>query len=289
MKILESHIVPQQEVPIRLQDYAVGIFTTVATKSAFKKAIKKQLILTNGILASTAMWIKGGETIQLLENSEKNHKVFNITLEIIYEDDYLAVIEKPSGVSVSGNSFATIDNALKTNLQASSLKDVTRPRPVHRLDYPTSGLLLIGKTSNAIVQLNKLFEAKEIKKTYHAVTIGKMQTNGKVSLAIDEKDSLSYYRVLDTVSSERFGYLNLVELSPKTGRRHQLRKHMSAVGHPILGDKEYGNEGFILKGKGLYLHAFQLEFIHPFTKEPLKVRSKLPKKFLKIFPKSLIP
>lgn len=284
MNILETHIVPTLTNSIRLQEYAVGIFKTVSTRSAIKKAIKREIILVNNETSSTAMWIKGGETITLLEDQGNSHKDFDLTLEVLYEDEYLAIINKPAGVLVSGNSFATIDNALSSNLQASTLDDAVRPRPVHRLDYPTSGLLVIGKTSSAILQLNQLFENKEIQKTYHAITIGKMEPDGKISLEVDEKESLSYYKVLASEPSERFDQLNLAELTPKTGRRHQLRKHLSALGNPILGDKEYGKEGLILKGKGLYLHASQLHFTHPFTKEEMNITSSLPKKFLKIFP-----
>jgi 23S rRNA pseudouridine1911/1915/1917 synthase len=282
LNILETHIVPEQTTPTRLQDYAVGIFQTASTKSAIKKAIKKELVWVNGELATTAQFIHGNEEIVLLENTSK-HKHFELDLEVLFEDEYLAIIHKPAGVSVSGNSFATIDNALRQNLQPSPRKDAVKPRPVHRLDYPTSGVLLIGKTSASIQQLSKLFENKEIQKTYHAVTMGKMERQGEISLPVDGKETFSEFQVLQTIHSERFDFLNLVKLSPKTGRRHQLRKHLSAIGNPILGDKDYGQESLILKGKGMYLHASQLEFTHPFTQEEIKVNSEFPKKFLKLF------
>ena len=284
MQIIETHIVPLQKIPLRIQEYAVGIFKTVTTKSAVKKAIKKELILVNGEPTTTARIIAGEEIITLLEDEKKtSHKRLILNLEVHYEDDYLAVIEKPAGIIVSGNKFVTIDNALQQNLQKSRQSDAVRPRPVHRLDYPTSGLLLIGKTSAAILALNQLFESKKIHKTYHAITIGEMNSKGLISEDIDGKESHSYFNVLSTQKSDRFGFLNLVELSPKTGRRHQLRKHLSHIGSPILGDKDYGKENLILKGKGLYLHASQLEFTHPFTKKIIKINSTLPKKFLKIF------
>ena len=291
MQIIETHTVPKLNTPVRLQEYAVGIFMTVATKSALKKAIKKNLVSVNGILASTALYIHGGETISLLESPEQiQDKKLKLDLEIIYEDNYLAVINKPPGIVVSGNRFVSIDNALVQNLKKSTESDATRPRPVHRLDYPTSGLLLIGKTSSVILTLNKLFEQKKIQKTYHAVTIGKMDSRfrendkGEISLPVDQKEALSEYTVVRSVASSRFEFLNLVKLSPKTGRKHQLRKHLSAIGNPILGDREYGIEGLILKGKGLYLHASALEFTHPFTKEEMSIYIDLPGKFVKIFP-----
>ncbi|TDQ29902.1 RluA family pseudouridine synthase [Tenacibaculum caenipelagi] len=285
MKVLETHIVKIIETPIRLQEYAVGIFKTVQTRSAIKKAIKKELILVDGKIASTALYIKGGETIELLraeESIQKKH--FDFPLEILFEDDYLAIIYKPAGVLVSGNSFATIDNALSLNLQKSILSTTTCPRPVHRLDYPTSGLLLIGKTTTSIIALNRMFEQKEIQKTYHAICIGKMERSGEIDIPIDDKNASTSFEVLQTSTSPRFDFLNLVKLNPKTGRKHQLRKHLLAIGNPILGDKEYFLEGLILNGKGLFLHASTLSFIHPFTQENLNFTKELPKKFKKIFP-----
>tara|TARA_B100000787_G_scaffold48325_1_gene34743 strand:+ start:28189 stop:29043 length:855 start_codon:yes stop_codon:yes gene_type:complete len=283
MHLLETHIASQQKIPIRIQEYAVGIFNTVATKSAIKKAIKKELILVNDTPTTTARIIIGGEKITLLNpEKETTKKRLILKLIIIYEDDYFAVVEKPPGILVSGNKFKTVDNALQQNLLKSTRLDAVRPRPVHRLDYPTTGLLLIGKTSSSILLLNKLFENKEIKKTYHAITIGKMNSEGCINVDVDEKPAKSYYKMIYSVKSNRFSCLNLVELFPETGRKHQLRKHLSAIGNPILGDLEYGVDPLILKGKGLYLHASQLDFIHPFTNKKLSITSILPKKFKKI-------
>lgn len=284
MKISESHKVPLLEKRIRLQEYGVGIFKTVPTKSGIKKALKKELVFVNGQMASTALFINGGELIELYKTGEDStFKQFEFPLEVLFEDNYLAIIYKPSGILVSGNSFATIDNALLQNLTKSNLFDAVRPRPVHRLDYPTSGLLLIGKTSSSIIALNKLFENKQIQKTYHAVSIGKMEQKGEIDSLIDSKNAFTSYKVVKTVSSERFNYLNLVELQPQTGRKHQLRKHILYIGSAILGDKEHYINGLILNGKGLYLHASTLKFTHPFTKEQLVVTKELPKKFKKIF------
>ena len=177
------------------------------------------------------------------------------------------MIHKPAGIVVSGNQFKTIANALPQNLQSSPLPDATKAQPVHRLDYATTGVLLVGKTSSGIRALNKLFEDKEVEKTYYAATIGEMEEQGSIFAEIDGKPSHSDYEVCESVLSERFGKLNLVKLHPYTGRKHQLRKHLSSIGNPILGDKDYGKEPFILKGKGLYLHAYSLRFTHPFTKE----------------------
>lgn len=193
------------------------------------------------------------------------------------------MIHKPAGILVSGNSFKTIANALTENIKQSELPDATKPQPVHRLDFATTGILLIGKTSSSIHALNKIFENKAIKKTYYAVTIGEMDSHGNITLEIDGKKSQSNYRLCESVLSKRFGKLNLVQLKPQTGRRHQLRKHLSSIGNPILGDKDYGTENLILNGKGLYLHAYSLKFVHPFTNEEVYLTDKIPQRFKKIF------
>ncbi len=284
MHLVATHKVPILKQPTRLQDYIVTIFTLLPTKSGCKKAIKKKLILVNGKIATTGLYIKGNETIELFKTQETSpKKQFDFPLEVLFEDNYLAVIYKPAGILVSGNSFATIDNALGQNLQKSILPNATRPRPVHRLDYPTSGLLLIGKTTESIIKLNKLFENKEIQKTYHAICIGNMEEKGEINIPIDGKHAVTFFKNIQTVTSPRFNFLTLVKLHPKTGRRHQLRKHLLAIGNPILGDKEYFLEGKILKGKGLFLHASTLTFTHPFNKEKITISKELPKKFRKIF------
>lgn len=283
---IASHTSSTQNPPVRIQEYAVGIFDTLPTKSALKKAIKKGLVYVNGIKANTGTYIYGNETISLyaLAPTSKPSKTFDLALEVLFEDEYLAVINKPAGIVVSGNSFATINNALPQNLEKSTLTDATVPRPVHRLDYPTSGALLIGKTTSSIIQLNALFEKKNIQKTYHAIAIGSLNQQGSFEAPIDSKNATTQYRVLQHVASQKFNRLNLVELRPSTGRKHQLRKHLFANNTPILGDKTYFLDGLLLNGNGLYLHASTLEFIHPFTSKPIKITAKLPKKFTRIFP-----
>ncbi len=285
MHPVESHSVPLQEKPIRLQEYAVGIFNTIATRSALKKALKKKLVLVDGKIATTALFIHGGQRIELYQSDEKTAlKKLILPLEVLFEDNHLAIVYKPAGMLVSGNTFVTIANALTQNLQKSNQLDAVRPQPIHRLDYPTSGVLLIGKTSSAITTLSKLFKNKEVRKTYHAITIGNMEQHGIINFPIDEKIAHSEFEVLASVKSERFSVLNLIKLLPKTGRKHQLRIHLSKIGHQILGDKDYGNKDLILKGNGLYLHAKTIEFKHPFTQDLVTVSKELPKKFIRIFP-----
>ena len=285
MQLKEIHIVPELENSIRFQEYAVGIFKIIPTKSGIKKAIKKELIFINGNLASTSKYISGNEKIELFQTEDTaSFKRLELDIEVLFEDDYLAIIFKPSGILVSGNKFVTIANGLSKNLKKSTQYDAVKPQPIHRLDYPTSGVLLIGKTRSSINTLGEIFKNKEIKKTYFAITIGKMDVKGILNFSIDTKKAMTEYEVLKSQPSKRFEYLNLVKLAPKTGRKHQLRKHLHAISNPILGDKEYYLKNSILNGKGMYLHAYSLNFTHPNTKEKIVIHKDLPKKFKKIFP-----
>ena len=284
MQLLETHIAEEQKKPIRFQEYGVGIFKTITTKSGIKKGIKKKIIFIDGALATTSKYIFGGEKIELFNvDNQAGIKELKLNLKILFEDDYLAIIFKPVGILVSGNKLVTIANGLTHNLKKSKQPDAVKPQPIHRLDYPTSGVLLIGKTSSAIRNLSQLFEKKEIQKTYIAISVGRMEKTGEIKDLIDEKEAFTAFKVLRTVTSERFEFLNLVKLKPTTGRKHQLRRHLYSIGNPILGDKEYFLDHKILNGKGLYLHASSLEFIHPFTQEKLLVTEELPKKFKTIF------
>ncbi len=232
----------------------------------------------------TADYVKGGETIQFTKPQElTNFKKYDLDIKIIYEDEYLAAINKSAGVLVSGNNFKTIANALNHNIKASKLPDAVTPHPVHRLDFPTTGILLIGKTSNSIRAFNKMFESNNINKTYYAITIGEMEKEGTIITEVDGKNAETNYTLCHTVLSNKFTFLNLVKLKPITGRRHQLRKHLLAIGNPILGDRQYNLEKLVLKGKGLYLHAHSVTFVHPFNNELISIKASLPNKFKKIF------
>ena len=197
-------------------------------------------------------------------------------------------MNKPPGILVSGNKKFTLENALPSILKKSSQPGaLERPEPIHRLDYPTSGALLIGKTNLAVRVLNKMFEDRKIDKTYHAVTIGLLKDKGTIKIDIDEKPCITEFKIITRISSKKYSFLNLVELIPYTGRRHQLRIHLSEIGSPIFGDIKYGKEGITGKGNGLYLHASSLAFPHPFISKRVFAEIPLPKKILKIFPEGL--
>jgi 23S rRNA pseudouridine1911/1915/1917 synthase len=283
---IESHQVPKLENRCRLSDYTPAKFNSVFTKKGIKKAIKKGFVTINGEIGYTADYINGGELLELYQpKSPKKRPSITILLPIIYEDDYLAIINKPAGILVSGNKKYTLENALATSLTKSKQKDALfYPEPIHRLDYPTSGAILIGKTSQAVIFLNKMFEEQKIKKKYKAITIGSQKEYGIIECPINKKSSKSEFKNIMSIPSRKYGFLNLVELIPYTGRTHQLRIHMSTIGNPILGDLKYGKEGLISMGNGLYLQSSNISFIHPFTNNEVEIAIPLPKKFSKMFP-----
>ena len=286
MKKRETYQVPNTlENRIRLSDFIGGKFQSIHSRKGMKKAIDKGLVAINGNTAKTGDWIVGGETIELFEDDYCSGPDLNLIVEILFEDEYLAIVNKPAGIEVSGNKKWTLENALVSQLKTSSeLGALSKPEAIHRLDFPTSGVLLIGKTSTMVSSLNKLFENRLVEKKYYAISTGEMEDTGRITAPVDDKESLSFFKVLSRLESNKYGGLNLLELTLETGRRHQLRKHLSSIGNPILGDQEYGMEGKIMTGNGLFLHASSMTFTHPITEKEMFVESPLPKKFQKLFP-----
>lgn len=281
MKIKETHIVPAVNEKIRLQEYAVSIFPTLPTKSSLKKALKKELILLNGQPAKTSDWIAEGQKIELLEDKNQAAKVYTLKLAIIFEDDDLAIIHKPAGIPTSGNYFKTVEHALPFNLKPSQEKDaLVNPLPVHRLDNPTSGLLLIAKSKSAQVALNRLLQEKRIQKTYHALVYGEIK-NSILTNPIDEKPAETEIHSIKKVEIKG-DIFSLVKAFPKTGRTHQIRIHLAKNGNPIIGDNLYGKTSEIIKKSGLFLAATGLEFQHPITRESMRFELPLPKRFSEI-------
>ena len=270
---------------IRFVDYAIDIFPILKSKNAVKKAIKKGQLLIDGKQASTGVFIKKNQVIELLEENRQK-KIFELKLDIIFEDEFIAIINKPAGISVSGNQFKTIENALPYNLKKSSQKDAyILPKPAHRLDNQTSGLLLIAKTATARTSLGNQFETNEILKFYNAVVIGKTPKKGNITFKVEGKDAETDFVLIKTKKSKKFNDLSLLQLSPKTGRTHQLRIHCKESGFPILGDKLYYKKNLLLKGKGLFLCATGISFRHPNSLKLLQFEILYPLKFEKTIEK----
>jgi 23S rRNA pseudouridine1911/1915/1917 synthase len=278
--VLEKHIVEEIQGNTRVYEYAVNLFVQLPTRKSVQKAIKKGLLRVNKSKVETGRFLKAADVLELIEEQRPLDTSFEQDIEVVYEDEYLAVVIKPAGLVVSGNQFKTLVNALPNNVQLSKEKDaLPYPKPVHRLDAQTSGLVLVAKTATSVVSLSKLFEEKQIEKEYCAVVVGKPDDSGVINLAIEKQEAESSFQVLKTIPSLKNEYLSLVKLSPKTGRTHQLRIHMVSIGFPIVGDKLYGEEGKTLEKKGLFLAAIQLKFKHPVLQQILTFSISPPDKF----------
>ena len=280
MIIIETHIVPEGTERARLSDYACEVFISIPSRKGIKNAIKRGDFLIDGVKGETGTWIIPGMRIELMADESSLPKEYELELDIAYEDEYLAAVNKPAGIAVNGNSFRTVENSLPRNIKQSSEPDALRwPKPVHRLDVPTSGLLLIAKTMRAQVALGEQFEKKIIRKRYRAIVQGKLEAPGHIESKIEGRDSATDYSPVKHVHSLKNEWLTLVDLYPLTGRTHQLRRHMAELNHPIVGDTLYGREGDIFKGKGLFLAAVELTFTHPETGKVTTLKIDDPEKF----------
>ena len=227
-----------------------------------------------------------------------------IRLEVLYEDGHLLVVNKPAGMVVHpgpGNASGTLVNALLAYcLQLSGIGGVERPGIVHRLDKDTSGAIVVAKDDITHRGLARQFADRQVKKLYLAIVCGAVrETTGVVDVVIGRhpvhrqkmsthtrggREAVTEFRVL-----ERFEHHTLVELQPRTGRTHQIRVHMAALGHPLLGDPTYGHSHKGLTRSPLArqlswfqrqaLHAWVLGFTHPVTGEPLTFESAPPADF----------
>lgn len=281
MKVIEEIIINDLIEKKRLSDIPFSKFKYLMSRKALVKAIKRGHIYLNNDKAFTADYVYNGDRITLIEEDYPVYKSYQREIEIIYEDEFIAIINKPAGIDVNGNKYKTIENILLANLKFSSEKDALKKfRPVHRLDNQTSGLLLVAKTSYSLVELSRQFENREISKYYTAVVIGCLPLEGEINTSINGQESLTKYHSLAYFPSLKAGQLSLVKLRLYTGRTHQLRIHLASIGHQILGDKLYGNSSLILRGKGLFLHASTITFQHPATKEELTFEIALPHKFM---------
>lgn len=280
MIFIDEHTVKEVVEGTRFIDYAIGIFPQVMTKNAVKKAIKRGELLINKVEATTGVWVRISDSIELVDPLKRIPKEFPLEIEIVFEDDYFVVVNKPSGIVVSGNQFRTLENALVNSITLSSQPDALKwAKPVHRLDSATSGLVLFAKSATVQRKLMMLFETKDIKKKYRAIVQGQPEENVVINEPIGGKASVSNLRLIETVNSVKNEKISLVELSPQTGRTHQLRIHCKNLGHPIVGDKLYGEEGNIMNHKGLFLAAVSLSFQHPITNEVMLIEINQPDKF----------
>jgi len=275
-----SHTVPDGTPRCRFSEYACDALDFFPSRKSMKKAIKRGDFLIDGEPASTGRWVQPGQLIELFELETVKGKDYRHGLEIVYEDEFLAVVNKPAGMAVNGNRFKTLQNALAFNLSRSAEPDaLVSPMPVHRLDAATSGLVIAARCRRSQVLLGRQFETRAVNKRYRAVVQGRIDRPGKILTPIDGREAETDYAPVFSVPSIKNEFLTLVDLHPRTGRMHQIRRHMAQSGHPVAGDALYGEKGNVYRGKGLFLSAVELDFTHPVTGSELKVKIDDPSKF----------
>jgi 23S rRNA pseudouridine1911/1915/1917 synthase len=304
--------VPEGERKKRLDLYLAAHIEN-ATRSKVQKLIEAKLVTVNGNHIKASYLIQPFDIIEAvhpISPRPENIEAEDIPLNIIYEDEYLIVVNKPAGMVAHpayANFTGTLVNALLHHSQSlSNLNEPFRPGIVHRIDKDTSGLLIVAKDDYTHAQLAKQFSRHSLEREYWAVVWGivkekRGEINKKIARSKSDrkkftvsetegKAAVTFYEVL-----EEFEFASLLKLNLKTGRTHQIRVHLSSINHPVFGDTVYG--GTVLKyGAALpkiksrihnlfkimprqALHAKTIGFIHPRTKEELRFDSGLPEDF----------
>ncbi len=273
------------------------------SRSRIQKLIEDEDILVNALPTKASLKLHGGEriTIELQEPVELDLQPENIPLDIVYQDEQLAVINKPAGMVThpgAGISSGTLVNALLFHMRdsLSGISGTVRPGIVHRLDKDTSGLIVIAKNDLAHRSLAEQIKAKTARRNYVALVEGVMKADvgtidkpigrhptkrRQMAVVASGRKAVSRFQVL-----ERFSKFTLVKVMLETGRTHQIRVHMASLGYPVAGDllynpKSSGTEAARQKLglKGQALHAVQLSFTHPTTGILLEFEAPLPEDF----------
>lgn len=268
------------------------------SRSAVQKLIDEGNIRVNFAVVSKNYKVKTGDKVAVVipEPKTLEAKPENIPLDIRYEDSDLLVVNKPKGMVVhpaAGNYDGTLVNALLYHCKGSlsGIGGVIRPGIVHRIDKDTSGLLIVAKNDMAHVSLAEQIKAHSFTRQYQGVVYGHFKTpEGTVDAPIgrhptdrkkmtvttkNSKNAVTHYKVIDEYKD--FTHL---ALKLETGRTHQIRVHMSYIGHPVAGDSVYGPKKVIQYLEGQCLHAGLIGFKHPRTREYIEIESELPEYFL---------
>ena len=286
----------QEDQQMRLDKYLAEQFPE-QTRSYLQKLIKDGEVTVNGKNVKTGYQLSKGDevSVNIPEPKELDVEPQKMDLDIVYEDDDVILINKPKGMVVHpapGHTTDTLVNGLlyhcKDNL--SGINGVARPGIVHRIDRDTTGILIVCKNDMSHNSIAAQLKEHSINRRYRALVHGNLKDDtgtvegpigrhpiDRKKMAINEKNgkpAVTHYTVL-----ERFGNYTLIECKLETGRTHQIRVHMTSIGHPLVGDEVYGPAKCPFKLQGQCLHAMVLGFVHPRTEEYMEFSADLPKYF----------
>jgi len=281
------------------------------SRARVQQLISEEKVLVNGKPAKASLPLRGGDKVEIVGTVQRpalRAIAEDIPLDIVYEDDDLAVVNKPAGMMVHAGAGATDDvrnrgtlvNALLHRFEAlSGVGGQLRPGIVHRLDKETSGLIIVAKNDTAHRKLAAEFSGREVRKAYIALVHGSLKNDcGTISTPISRdvlhrtrmttrrsggREAVTHYQVEQRIQNE-FGKFTLLKIKIETGRTHQIRVHMASISHPVVGDTVYGAPRQIGnhadKSTSLsrnFLHSAELQFVHPRSGEILTFSSPLPK------------
>lgn len=282
----------------------IDVFLSEATgftRSRIKKLCDDGNVVVNGEIVKANKTVKINDYINVTvpDNVELDLTPENIALDVVYQDEDVAVINKPQGMTVhagNGTKGSTLVNALLYHLDSlSGINGVIRPGIVHRIDKNTSGLLVVAKNDNAHLKLAEQLQDKTCKRIYLALLEGTVKEDKgtirtfigrdnkdrtKMAVTTSGREAITDYKVI-----KRYQNYTLCEFSLRTGRTHQIRVHAKYIGHPVVGDPEYGYKNGKFKLNGQLLHAKELTFVHPRTGEKMTFTAPLPDYFVEVLNK----
>jgi len=276
----------------RLDVFLVGKIEKL-TRSQIRKLINAGVVRVSGAVRRAGHKLRAGEAVVIDFEVPSPGRIEpqDIPLKILYADEDVIVLDKPSGLVVhpgAGNISGTLANALLHRFpETASVGPPERPGIVHRLDKETSGVMVAARSARAYDSLLEQFKRKDVWKTYLGLVWGRISApEGRINWPIGRhategkkisvrsrhpKDAETFFKVLQS-----FQDTTLLEITPVTGRTHQIRVHLAAAGHPVAGDALYGRKKAAKKFPRLFLHAHTISFIHPGTGERLTFVSQLP-------------
>ena len=290
---MEKLIIKNELKDIRI-DKAIASLKPEFSRDFITENVKNGVFLVNDKAVKPSYKAQENDVITIpdLETKKLDLEAKNLNLEIVYEDEDVAVVNKPKGLvvhpSLTSNDVTLVNGLLYELDDLSSINGVERPGIVHRIDKDTTGLLMIAKNDNASKSLTEQLKNHSCKRTYHALVYGVInEEKGRINAPIgrskedrkkmavtkDGKEAITNFKVL-----KRFKDFTYIECRLETGRTHQIRVHLEYIGHPLVGDKTYGRRK-VIGDQGQFLHAKTIGFVHPRTKEWMEFDSEIPAYF----------